>query len=293
MSLPGSEAPEIEADKWINSEPLDLSQGTYLLDFWSHTCADCVERIQDIKRLHKSYPGLTAVGIHSPEHGPETVEGVEKAVERHGIDYPVAVDSGSTWEAYGNRYWPRQTVIHEGRIEWRNAGKAGMDELEEKVASILGTGREGIRFSGPGQTVKKYMGYGRGAVFNRQGGFRGEKSFEVPESRFRESTYLGGKWRHEEYFLEAVENSRLFYYTRRQEVAVSVDPDGGIRDIEVLVDGEPVAEEDAGEDLEVEERSYVRVSEPGVYRLLDSGREEFDVTLVPDAGTRFYSLTFR
>ena len=56
--------------------------------------------------------GLIVVGVHTPEFSFEhQVDGVRKAIEERGIDYPVAVDNDyAIWTAFDNHYWPRAVL---------------------------------------------------------------------------------------------------------------------------------------------------------------------------------------
>jgi len=50
-----------------------------------------------------------------------------------------------------------------------------------------------------------------------------------------------------------------------------------------LIDEEPVSQEQAGEDIRLEDgRSYIRVKNPDLYSLIDSEHQEAEITLVPD-----------
>lgn len=301
MSFLSSDAPEFQDIRdWINSEERSVEEGTLLLDFWTYSCINCRKMLPMFQKIHEEYPEVTVVGVHTPEFDFEREkENVQKAVEKLGLEYPIALDSdNSTWKAYGNRYWPRQALIHEGEIVWQNIGESSLHELEHKIAEHLDVEKKNLDLSH--ETPEKeispetYLGFKRCNGINDEGNFRGEKELSAPGNRKPEKVYLDGKWKQEKEFLEAVEDSKLFFNYRGSEVNLVVNPSEGVRDIEVLLDGEPVSEEDAGKDLRVEEgRSYVRVKNPDMYNLIDSEHRRSELTLLPDKRTRLYAFTFR
>jgi thiol-disulfide isomerase/thioredoxin len=139
-------APELADIKgWLNSAALRLSElrgKVVFLDFWTYSCANCIRTIPHVIRLHQKYAsqGLVVIGVHTPEFEYEKDAGsVRSAVERLGIGYPVALDSeNTTWKLYGNRYWPRQTLIdHSGEVRYEHIGEGGYEEIEEQVAGLL------------------------------------------------------------------------------------------------------------------------------------------------------------
>ncbi len=122
---------------WINSKPLtlkDLRGKIVLLDFWTYSCINCIRTLPALKKMHEKYSkkGLVIVGIHTPEFEFEKdLENVKTAVKKHGIKYPVGLDSdNTTWHLYGNRYWPWATLIgKEGNIVMEHIGESGYDEI--------------------------------------------------------------------------------------------------------------------------------------------------------------------
>lgn len=120
----------------------DLRGKVVLLDFWTFSCVNCLRTLPHLKELHEKYKnhGFVLVGVHTPEFEFERDgDNVKRAVKKHDIPYPVALDSeNSTWKAYGNRYWPRQALIdHRGRIAWEHTGEGGYHEMEEVIFKLL------------------------------------------------------------------------------------------------------------------------------------------------------------
>lgn len=292
MSFVGSRAPEIEAESWINSGPVSLENGTYLLDFWSYSCRGCLRVLEEIRQLHEEH--LTVVSVHSPEFGFERdLENLRDAVERLGIEHPVAFDPDrEAWKSYSNSYWPSLVLVRDGEIVWREMNSS-LESLEEKLSELLGV-KPGINSfdSDRESSPDAYFGYRRGKGRNAQPNFRGEKSFSVPQDRRVDSVYLDGAWNQKEEYIEAGENARIFYHFRGSEVYLVAHPNDGIRDIEVKIDGENVPHSGVGDDLECGEKSFVRVKKPGLFSAINRKHSRAELVLDPEEGTRIYSVGF-
>lgn len=139
-------APEFSGiEKWLNGSPLTMASlkgKVVLVDFWTYTCINCINTLPYVKRWHQTYKdqGLVVVGVHTPEYPFErSTKNVSSAIERFGIQYPVAQDNRySTWEAYGNRYWPAVYLIDkQGRIVYRHFGEGQYKETEAAIQKLL------------------------------------------------------------------------------------------------------------------------------------------------------------
>ncbi|MDR5760349.1 thioredoxin family protein [Caballeronia sp. LZ035] len=133
-------------DNWLNSPPLDLKNmrgKVVLVDFWTFDCINCAHTLPHVKDWYARYrdKGLVVVGVHTPEFGFERDTGnLKKAVQRYGIDFPVAQDNAyATWNAYGNQYWPALYLIDQnGRIVYRHYGEGRYAETDAKIKELLG-----------------------------------------------------------------------------------------------------------------------------------------------------------
>lgn len=298
MTFLESEAPELEVDSWVNSDPVSIDSGTFLLDFWSYSCRGCLKGIEMMRRLHEEYPELTVVGIHAPEFDFENeLENVRKAVQRLGINYPVALDAEKqARDSYSNNYWPSSVLVHDGEIVWQDINSSFV-ELQEKLVELLDIedtvdGLSADSGAGKEASPETYLGFRRCRGVNEEGNFRGEKTFSAPGTRKLERVYLDGTWSQEEEYLEAGEDAKLFYHFRGSEVYIVAHPGEGIRDIEVRIDGEDVDHSEAGEDLDIEENSFLRVKNPGLFSVVDKMHSRSELVLEPEKGTRIYSLEF-
>lgn len=132
VALLGTQAPAwtlVEAHGEVKS--LEALRGkVVVLDFWATWCTWCIKSFPAIRDLVKDYEGeeLVVVGVSPPG------EGIAKAVEQHGITWPVVVVPEQEPEAkYGLRAWPHAVVIdRQGRIRHLKSG-ALLREDEAKV----------------------------------------------------------------------------------------------------------------------------------------------------------------
>ena len=144
-------APELTGRRWINTGGDDLSledlRGKIvLLDFWTFCCINCLHVLDELRPIEEKYGDvLVTIGVHSPKFEFErTVEAVDRAVERYGVEHIVLDDPDLvTWQAYTARAWPTLTLIDpEGYIvasmsgEGHSAGLASLiEELVEEHAA--------------------------------------------------------------------------------------------------------------------------------------------------------------
>ena len=115
-------APAWRNTSWLNSDhPLTLKElrgRVVLLNFWVFTCYNCTNTVPSLVDFDRKYrdQGLTLIGIHTPEFPPYAGEhdkgNVQRALTKHGIEYPNAQDNDNrTWNLYGIRYWPSFVLI--------------------------------------------------------------------------------------------------------------------------------------------------------------------------------------
>ena len=144
-------APELTGRRWINTggDDLrleDLRDKIVLLDFWTFCCINCLHVLDELRPIEEKYGDvLVTIGVHSPKFEFErTVEAVDRAVERYGVEHIVLDDPDLvTWQAYTARAWPTLTLIDpEGYIvasmsgEGHSAGLASLiEELVEEHAA--------------------------------------------------------------------------------------------------------------------------------------------------------------
>ncbi|MGI0493451.1 thioredoxin family protein [Alkalinema pantanalense CENA528] len=135
-----------DIDQWLNSAPLsirDLKGNVVLIQIWTFGCINCQRTLPSILRWHQQYAakGLRVIGIHTPEFGYERdVGNVKRAVQQHGITYPIAIDNRFTmWKAYNNEYWPHLFLAdRQGVIQYDHIGEGAYDVTEQTLGKLLG-----------------------------------------------------------------------------------------------------------------------------------------------------------
>ena len=306
----GSGAPELAGlEGWINSEPFTIAErtsagGVVLIDFWTYTCVNCIRTFPFLRDWHEKYAdaGLTILGVHTPEFDFEKDrEGVLKAMERFGLEYPVAQDNDRfTWDAFENRAWPAKYLFNaEGELVYMHFGEGDYLESERAIRAALtdaGSDLSGIeagtREDPPEDasafhlTGELYLGYGK--VYGLGGSislapieyYAGPDrvvEYVDPGIHHFDKIYLQGPWLNEK---DAIVHARAttgledYIYARvfARSVNVVVEHRGDAP-IEVIVelDGKPVPADGAGPDIVYDEsgRSILSIDESRLYRLLE------------------------
>ena len=144
-AMTGKPAPEIASATWLNSAPLrmaELKGKVVLVEFWTFSCYNCRNVEPYVKEWHERYrgQGLVVIGVHSPEFSHEReVENVKRYMKEHEIRFPVPIDNDfSTWNRYGNRYWPAMYLIDKrGIIRYVKVGEGGYKETEQQIRMLL------------------------------------------------------------------------------------------------------------------------------------------------------------
>lgn len=142
-------APEISSpDGFINTEgkPVTISElkgkKVVLVSFWTYSCINCKRTLPYLNDWYTKYKdqGLEIISIHTPEFAFERVQkNVENAVLVQNIKYPVVLDNDySTWNSYGNQYWPRKYLVNkDGYIIYDHAGEGDYEETEKQIKKAL------------------------------------------------------------------------------------------------------------------------------------------------------------
>jgi thiol-disulfide isomerase/thioredoxin len=141
----GMTAPEVAGQIWLNGQARPMAEfrgKVVLIEFWTFGCYNCRNVEPYVKAWHRRYAGqgLIVIGVHSPEFKYEhDVDRVKRYLGEHAIEYLVAIDNDfSTWNRYGNRYWPAMYLIDkEGVIRYVRAGEGGYDETERVIRRLL------------------------------------------------------------------------------------------------------------------------------------------------------------
>lgn len=308
-----ADAPDIMGDgEWFNTADdrslslADLRGRVVLLDFWTYSCINCIRTFPHLREWHDRYSdrGLTIVGVHTPEFPFERGAGnVRDAVARNDLPYPVVQDNERrTWDAYDNRYWPAGYFIDaEGRVRFAHFGE-GEYRLQERVIrtllaeagrSDLGTasGARGETIADGVQTPESYLGARRAERFANGIILTGERDYGDPDPPPANHLAYGGRWRIDRDGATAAgDGSRLELRFASKRVFIVLGADRPPRRVRVLLDGRPVPDRLAGEDVTDgvatvdEQRLYdlVELDEVGLHR----------ITLLPEEGVTGYAFSF-
>ncbi len=150
----GRAAPAWRNQSWLNADhPLTLNElrgRVVLLNFWVFTCYNCTNTVPSLVDFDREYrdQGLTIIGMHTPEFPPYAGEhdkgNLERALKKHGIQYPNAQDNDdATWNLYGIRYWPSFVLIDKkGEIRYEGYGEFHLNgseyaQWEERIRKLL------------------------------------------------------------------------------------------------------------------------------------------------------------
>ena len=310
-------------DKWINSEPLNMSQlkgKVVLVDFWTYTCINCIRTLPYLKEWDKKYrdKGLVIVGVHTPEFEFEKkYENVLKAVNDYQIKYPVAQDNNyATWGAYQNRYWPHKFLVDiNGYIRYDHIGEGNYEETEKMIQDLLKERMERLNMkNGINESISKpseavdsesrkigtpeiYFGY----QFTRGNfGYDGVKpekvvDYKFPSSAAKNYVYLSGKWKNNADNMELVDDEGSILLVFEAKKINIVAGSENISQAFVFLDNIPLSEKTKGTDIKIEGNSSIsEIKEYKLYNLAsaeDYGAHIININ-VGGKGFRIYTFTF-
>jgi cytochrome c biogenesis protein CcdA/thiol-disulfide isomerase/thioredoxin len=304
-------APEfVGTQRWFNTPGgrgltlAGLRGKVVVVDFWTYSCINCIRTLPYLKAWYSTYhpAGLEIVGVHTPEFSFEKDAGnVATAIKDDGLRYPVVQDNEmSTWNAYGNEYWPAEYFIDaRGNVRHAHFGEGDYAADERVIRSLLAeAGRQtaGLRASAHGAitgaadtTPESYLGAARAQRFLDGSIHEGARDFGPPRDPGRDELDYSGRWHigSEDAIAEGGELSVGFNARR---VYLVMGGGGARRSVRVLLDGSPLAASAAGSDVR---RGSVSVSSERLYALVNLPNvQHHTLTLKPEAGTRLFAFTF-
>ena len=301
---------------FVNTGDQPIKIGDYigkqviLLDIMTYSCINCQRSFPYVAAWYEKYKddGLIVIGIHTPEFAFEKEKAnVEKAMKEFGINFPVVLDNDyATWNALGNKYWPRKYLIDiNGNIVYDHIGEGGYEETEEKIqellkerATVLGGSSEvggDLAASKINETKtaarspETYFGSLRNELLkNGRPGESGVQSFNLPTKPAADSLYFGGSWNITGEYAEAKEGGVVEYRYNAKEVYIVAESEAG-GTIEVWQDGEKVGEA-AGADAPA---ATANVKDSRLYKLIKNptaGEHLLELKISP--GVKLFAFTF-
>jgi methionine-S-sulfoxide reductase len=322
-------APKIEGDMpqltgatgWLNSKPLtrDALRGkVVVLDFWTYSCINCLRALPYINAWYQHYKdsGLVIIGVHSPEFEFEKdTANVRQAVQKFGIQYPVAIDSNmALWKAFNNRFWPAHYFVDaQGRIRGHHFGEgkyarseriirqllteAGAKNLPDPLDDAAGQGVSAASDSANVSSPETYLGYARAENFLSPGSFARDavKSYALPAKLSLNQWALAGRWKvgAERAVLQGAPG-RVAFRFRARDLHLVLGPGAGQKPVRfrVLLDGKPPG---ADHGMDIDAAGNGTVHEQRLYQLIRQkgpvDEHEFTIEFL-DPQVEAYSFTF-
>jgi hypothetical protein len=291
-------AVNIVANFWLNSEPIffeSLRGRVVLLLFFNYASREWIELSAYLKEWERRYfdKGFFMLGVHVPKFPFEAnVENVSRELKRLGINFPIAVDND--WinlSRYKVRELPTIILINrDGLISYTHIGTRRLWEVEFNIQSLLiKAGYRGdfplpigSRYEFDESVFYKvipeiYTSYSGGSLGNPEGfAPEGVIKYEDPEIYINGKFYLSGEWYNGKHFFkhQPVETSLgviILPYIGTNVGMVAESTSGEEINLIVTQDGEPLSDENRGEDVFVEcGQSYVRICEPRYYEIVNN-----------------------
>jgi thiol-disulfide isomerase/thioredoxin len=309
------------ATGWINSPPLTAKQlkgKVVLVDFWDYSCINCIRAIPYIRAWAEKYKdsGLVVIGVHTPEFDIEKqMPNVQKAVQKFGITYPVAVDSNyAIWNAFNNEYWPAHYFIDaKGKVRYEHFGEGEYDQSERWIqellkeanakampASMVSVQAQGVQAAADVNDVhspETYIGYARAEHFASPGGIKrdAEQLYTEPTHLQLNEWGLAGKWvDHQQVAVLRSAGGKIIFRFHARDLHLVLGPtaDGKPVHFRVTIDGQAPGE-NHGVDTDAEGNGVV--TDHRLYQLVRQQEAITDHTFViefQDPGVQAFSFTF-
>jgi thiol-disulfide isomerase/thioredoxin len=326
----GNPAPPVTAAAWINSRPLtedDLRGKVVLYDFWTYSCINCARTFPELRSWFDRYTrdGLVVIGIHSPEFDFEKIQkNVEDAVKRDDVTWPVALDSDmAIWKKFNNQYWPADYIAdRKGHLRYSHFGEGDYTNTENVIRKLLGVPTTAPRAdavktetsSAGVSNPETYLGLQYQTAQPLIVVQPGTRDYPEPEpASIAPPTVAGGaialqpgksegalvgKWSAapESVTAEAA-NAKILIGTHAAQVnLVMATNDGKPIDVDIQIDGHPLAPDERGADVHVDGngRTVVTVKASDMYRLLQTKTIADHVLSITatEPGLEAYSFTF-
>lgn len=310
-------APEfVNPSGFINTNGIALKDvvgsKVILVDFWTYSCINCQRTLPYLTAWYDKYKdqGLEIISVHTPEFAFEKKnENVARAAKEFGINYPIIQDNDyATWNAYGNRYWPRKYLIDiDGYIVYDHIGEGAYEETERKIQEALAERKARLKEEGEiarstvdvaeekthARSPEIYFGAARNTNFgNGKKQTRGEQTLTTPEKITTDTLYLDGTWDFgEEFAQNRTAQAKITFRYNAKNVFMVARADTPIS-LRILRDGMPIMATVSGVDVAGgaatvrDDRLYHLVADP-------AGAGEHTLEIIVDSpGLQTFTFTF-
>jgi thiol-disulfide isomerase/thioredoxin len=309
------------ATGWINSPPLTAKQlkgKVVLVDFWDYSCINCIRAIPYVRAWADKYKdsGLVVIGVHTPEFDIEKLTpNVQRAVNKFGITYPVAIDSNhAIWDAFHNEYWPAHYFIDAtGKVRFEHFGEGNYDQSEHWIQQLLqeragkpmpagavsvhAQGVEAASDAGDVQSPETYIGYARAENFSSPGGIKPntDKVYTAPVQPRLNEWGLAGKWAdHEQVAILKSTGGKIVFHFQARDLHLVLGPtaDGKPVRFRVTIDGRAPGD-NHGVDTDAQGNGVV--TDDRLYQLVRQKGAVTDHVFAiefEDTGVQAFSFTF-
>jgi thiol-disulfide isomerase/thioredoxin len=314
--------PELRgATGWLNSKPLTraaLRGKVVVLDFWTYSCINCLRSLPYINAWYQHYKdyGLVIVGVHTPEFDFEKKpENVRQALEKFGVQYPVALDNDQAlWNAFNNHFWPAHYFVDaQGKIRGHHFGEgkyarsertirdllteAGAKNLPDPLDDAAGQGVTAAADTANVKSPETYVGYERAQNFASPGSFARDttREYAAPTALTLNQWALSGRWKVAgEHASLVTTPGRIVFRFRARDLHLVLGPGADHKPVRfrVLLDGKAPG---ADHGMDLDEQGQGTVREQRLYQLIrqkgDVQEHEFTIEFL-DPHVEAYSFTF-
>ena len=307
---------------FINTDRITIAsligKKVILIDFWTYSCINCQRTTPYLNAWYDKYKdkGLEIVSIHSPEFEFEKdINNVRAAVKSENITFPVVLDNDfATWQAYGNRYWPRKYLIDiDGFITYDHIGEGGYDETEKKIQEALAERMERLQLAGnieatvttPPDAItpvngspETYFGSTRNELLANGTPLKeGSQTFVSPTLLQADKLYLTGSWDIlPQYALNTTANNTILYNYTAKDVYFVAKAHTNLATLKITRDGKALTPQSAGRDVVTSATgSTVTINESRLYHLIHDtteGSHSIQITVPGANSLEAYTFTF-
>lgn len=309
------------ATGWLNSQPLTAKQlkgKVVLIDFWDYSCINCIRAIPYLRAWADKYKdsGLVVIGVHTPEFDIEKqTPNVQKAINKFGITYPVALDSNSgIWNAFHNEYWPAHYFIDaKGKVRYEHFGEGEYGQSERWIQELLkeanakpmpastvevhGQGVQAAANTNEVGSPETYIGYARAEHFGSPGGIGrdGQKNYTAPTNLRLNEWGFEGRWLdHPQAAVLKSPTGKIVFQFHARDLHLVLGPtaDGKPVRFRVTIDGQSPGENHG---VDTDAQGNGTVSDHRLYQLVRQKGAITDRTFVIeflDPGVQAFSFTF-